>query len=132
MASAPRRAARGRRPEASGTGRIHRGAGGHRSASAGPRRDAGDQGAGGIDSIPLAQPVTPTRPQGETMNASAVPRPGSGRPSRARGAVEAAATILFVLGSRGPASAAVLNRGPYLQVGSSSRITIRWRTDVAT
>ena len=31
-----------------------------------------------------------------------------------------------------PAAAARLTRGPYLQVGTASSITIRWRTDVAT
>ena len=31
-----------------------------------------------------------------------------------------------------PQSAQTITRGPYLQDGSDARVTVRWRTDVAT
>ena len=40
--------------------------------------------------------------------------------------------VAFVLAVAATAEAAVVTRGPYLQMGSHNRIVVRWRTDVAT
>ena len=40
--------------------------------------------------------------------------------------------LLLALGGASSATAAVVTRGPYLQMGTPSSIVVRWRTDVAT
>src|SRR5688500_6807269 len=40
--------------------------------------------------------------------------------------------ILALLAAASPAAAQTVTRGPYIQQGSNSQITVRWRTDVAT
>ena len=47
-----------------------------------------------------------------------------------RALTAAAVTVLLV--EVGAAHAAVLRRGPYLQVGTPNSVIVRWRTDVAT
>ena len=57
--------------------------------------------------------------------------PGTRRGWANAGAASAVSWIIFLCSAL-PLYAATVTRGPYLQLGTSDSVVVRWRTDVAT
>src|SRR5262245_58349236 len=69
-----------------------------------------------------------------TRHSNSLPRMKSGLRRRAPGHLILATALALApwLTQPGAAEAATIKRGPYLQIGTATGMTIKWNTDVAT